>query len=116
MDSFTQKNLLFDFYGELLSKRQRQVASLYYEENLSLSEIGETFQISRQGVHDALKNAEKTLESYEGKLGLLARLEKRQHELDRMEKILEKVMEQPHQEWEEKELKEIYRILLSIKE
>ena len=46
---------------------------LYHEENLSLAEIAEEFEISRQGVHDALHKAEKSLESYEEKLGLVRR-------------------------------------------
>ena len=60
-----EASLLFDFYGQLLSERQRQVMELYYEENLSLGEIAEEFNISRQGVYDALKTAQKSLEHYE---------------------------------------------------
>ncbi len=60
-----EASLLFDFYGQLLSERQRQVMELYYEENLSLGEIAEEFNISRQGVYDALKTAQKSLERYE---------------------------------------------------
>ena len=63
-DDITQASLLYDFYGQLLSKRQNQVMKLYHEENLSLSEIASEFDISRQGVHDALKNAERSLAEY----------------------------------------------------
>ncbi len=73
IDDITQASLLYDFYGQLLSKRQSQVMELYHEENLSLSEIAAEFDISRQGVHDALKNAEKSLDEYESKLGLVAK-------------------------------------------
>ena len=69
IDDITQASLLYDFYGQLLSKRQSQVMELYHEENLSLSEIASEFNISRQGVHDALKNAEKALSEYEKKAG-----------------------------------------------
>ena len=58
IDEITQASLLYDFYGQLLSKRQSEVMELYHEENLSLAEIAAEFGISRQGVHDALKNAE----------------------------------------------------------
>ncbi len=68
-------SLLYDFYGQLLSNRQREVMQLYHEENLSLSEIAEEFGISRQGVHDTLKKAEKALLGYEEKLGLVERFE-----------------------------------------
>ena len=74
-DNIAHVNLLFDFYGKLLTKRQKEAMELYYEENLSLSEIADEFQISRQGVHDALKNAEKALKGYEEKLGLVEKLQ-----------------------------------------
>ena len=57
IDDVIQTSLLYDFYGSLLTDRQREVMELYYGENLSLSEIAAEFSISRQGVHDALKNA-----------------------------------------------------------
>ena len=71
IDDITKQSLLYDFYGALLTERQRQVMELYHEENLSLAEIADEFGISRQGVHDALKNAEKSLGAYEEKLGLV---------------------------------------------
>ena len=72
-DKLTKVNLLYDFYAQLLTERQREVIRLYHCENLSLSEIGNEFSISRQGVYDALKNAEKALSGYEDNLGLLER-------------------------------------------
>ena len=66
--------MLYDFYAPLLTEKQREAIRLYHCENLSLAEIGEEFSISRQGVYDALKNAEKTLAVYEEKLGLLSKL------------------------------------------
>ncbi len=116
MDDVTKTNLLFDFYGDLLSKRQKQVASLYYEENLSLSEIGEVFEISRQGAHDALKNAQKALADYEEKLGLLKRLKRQQAQMEDMEKLLKDLLATHSTQWERKKLQEVYRILLTMKE
>ena len=72
-DDVTRQSLLYDFYGELLTQRQKEVMELYNEENLSLAEIAEEFGISRQGVHDALHKAQKALEEYERKLGLVER-------------------------------------------
>jgi len=62
---------LFAFYGELLTAKQSDVLSLYCLDDLSLGEIAEDLKISRQGVHDAVKRASKTLEDYESKLGLM---------------------------------------------
>ena len=48
-------NKLIDFYGDLLTSHQREILSLYYQMDLSLSEISEQLEISRNGVYDALK-------------------------------------------------------------
>ncbi len=73
LDKVTETSLLFDFYGNLLTENQRNVMSLYYNEDFSLAEIAETNKVSRQAVHISLKNAEKSLNEYEKKLGLLSR-------------------------------------------
>ncbi len=92
-DKITEVSLLYDFYGQLLSKRQQEVMSLYYEENLSLSEIAEEFSISRQGVHDALKNAEKSLHQYEAKLGLVSRFENSRRAVEMIDRQIEAVID-----------------------
>lgn len=73
IEDITKQSLLYDFYGQLLTKRQQQVYELYHGENLSLAEIAEELEISRQGVHDALKSAGRSLDGYEEKLGLVQR-------------------------------------------
>ena len=73
IDEIARQSLLYDFYGQLLPPRQREVMELYTEDNLSLQEIAEQFEISRQGVHDALRKAQKALTGYEEKLGLVDR-------------------------------------------
>ena len=70
MSKNLEMNLLLDFYGQLLTKKQRDVMELYYYEDLSLAEISEYENITRQGVHDSLKRAEIILKDYEEKLGL----------------------------------------------
>ena len=62
--------MLFDFYGELLSEKQKIMFDYYYNDDLSLSEIAENTGITRQGVRDSIKRAEETLQTYEQKLGL----------------------------------------------
>jgi hypothetical protein len=71
MEKLVRIGILFDFYGKLLSPKQYQVIELYYSNDLTLSEIGEVLQISRQGVFDTLKRAEDKLLKYEEKLGLV---------------------------------------------
>ncbi len=65
--------LLLDFYGNALTERQRRTAELYFQEDLSLGEIAEMTGITRQGVRDGLKKAEKALFEYEERLGIAGR-------------------------------------------
>lgn len=74
-EKMVEMGLLFDFYGKLLSDTQYTVVEHYYIHDLSLSEIASNLSISRQGVHDALKRAEKKLYSYEEKLKLVEKFE-----------------------------------------
>lgn len=68
-----EMSLLFDFYGETLTEKQRELFDLYYNEDLSLAEIAEHAGITRQGVRDSIKRAEHALREIEEKLGLVAR-------------------------------------------
>ena len=69
---------LFDFYGEMLTEKQRDVIELYYEDDLSLSEIAENEGITRQGVRDSIKRAETQLLEMEERLGLAKRFREMQ--------------------------------------
>lgn len=71
LQSQIQISDLFHVYGELLSVRQKTFIEMYYDENLSLSEIAERHGISRQAVHDAIKHGRRALEKYEATLHLL---------------------------------------------
>ena len=73
MEDRIETGWLFDFYGPLLTDRQRELLALYCEEDLTLSEIAAREGISRQGVYDAVRRGERTLSQYEAQLGLLAR-------------------------------------------
>lgn len=64
---------LLRLYGQLLSEHQRRYLTLYYDEDLSLAEIGRGSGISRQAVHDALRQGRAGLEEYERVLGLYER-------------------------------------------
>ena len=65
--------LLFDFYGDMLTDKQRDVVELYYDNDLSLSEIAENEGITRQGVRDSIKRAEAQLLDMEDRLHLARR-------------------------------------------
>ena len=74
-------SVLMDFYGGLLTEKQREAIELYYDQDFSLAEIAEHMDISRQGVRDFIKRGEKQLEEFEEALGLLARFSKISDEL-----------------------------------
>jgi predicted DNA-binding protein YlxM (UPF0122 family) len=65
--------LLYDYYGDLLTDRQKECFELRYYQDLSLGEIGEELGISRQGVHDNLSRAEALLRNMEAKTGCASR-------------------------------------------
>ena len=63
-------NELFDLYGSLLTKKQQEIIELYYCDDLSLSEISEQLDVSRNAIYDCLKKGIKQLENYEKELKL----------------------------------------------
>lgn len=64
-------NVLFDFYGSLLTEKQITYMQYYFHENFSLAEIAEQYDISRQAVYEHISRAEKMLEQYEQQLQLM---------------------------------------------
>lgn len=72
---------LLDFYGDMLTEKQREVVEAYYNEDLSLAEIAEDRDITRQGVRDAIKRAEQQLLEMEDRLGLARRFQEIQKTL-----------------------------------
>lgn len=74
-------SFLLDFYGEMLTEKQREAVELYYFEDLSLAEIADNQGISRQGVRDAIKRSEALLFDMEERLGLAKRFREMQEGL-----------------------------------
>ena len=68
-------SLLIDFYGDMLSEKQREAMELYYNEDLSLAEVADITGLTRPGVRDRLMKSEAILRNLEEKLGLLRRFE-----------------------------------------
>jgi len=78
------QSMLLDFYGELLTDKQRRCFDLHYNEDLSLSEIAEQCGISRQGVWDNIRRAEASMEDIERKTGLIRRFTETREGLERL--------------------------------
>ena len=96
--------LLMDMYRDLLTDKQNQYLSLYFEEDLSLSEVADDLGVSKNAVYDNIKRAVKSLERYEEKLGLLAKHKERLALIDKIEKE------------EKKDTKDIDQYLKMLKE
>ena len=80
-------SLLLDFYGELLSKKQRTVIESYYNNDCSLSEIAQEMDVTRQAVRDTVKRTETALLQMESKLGLYSRFEELMNGLERIKSL-----------------------------
>jgi uncharacterized protein len=85
--------LLYDYYGETLTAKQRECFDLYYNDDLSLAEIAENAGISRQGVRDNIVRAENALNAMEEKAGLLARRHENQRTAERLRAIAAELVE-----------------------
>lgn len=83
-------SVLYDYYNQLLTEKQSDIIDLYYNQDLSLGEIAEEFNISRQAVYDMLKRTEKLLYQYEEKLGFIELLKTKNQKIS---KILDRVIE-----------------------
>ena len=90
-----QKNLaysvLLDFYGPVLTDKQRVILTEYYDEDLSLAEIAENLGITRQGVRDAIKHGEAALDELEQKLGNARRHTRMQADLARLRLLVTEI-------------------------
>ena len=75
-------SILLDYYGGMLTQKQREVVEWYYNDDLSLAEIAEHTGITRQGVRDSIKRAEAQLIDCETRMGLRDRFESMQKFLD----------------------------------
>ena len=85
MEKLVEQGLLYDFYGELLTKHQREIYEDAVYQDMSLSEIAEEHGISRQGVHDLIKRCDKLLQGYEDKLHLVERFSRIKEKIEQIE-------------------------------
>ena len=112
--------MLFDFYGEVLTPRQKEFFDLYYNEDLSLAEIAENYGISRQGVRDVIVRAEAIMTDLEDKTGLMKRFMLMQHQVQAILDAAEKIQTVNYRQYDNPELArladEITRSAQALKE
>ena len=85
--------LLYDFYGDMLTDRQKEFYDLYYNEDLSLAEIAENYGITRQGVRDVIVRAEAILTELEDKTGLIRRFLAMRGQLEEIQKAAQAILD-----------------------
>ena len=112
--------MLFDFYGEVLTLRQKEFFDLYYNEDLSLAEIAENYGISRQGVRDVIVRAEAIMTDLEDKTGLMKRFMLMQQQVQAILDAAEKIQTVNYRQYDNPELArladEITRSAQALKE
>ena len=85
--------MLYDFYGDVLTDRQKEFYDLYYNEDLSLGEIAENYGITRQGVRDVIVRAEAILTELEDKTGLIKRFHTMHSQLEQLRQDAQQLVE-----------------------
>lgn len=112
--------MLFDFYGEVLTPRQKEFFDLYYNEDQSLAEIAENYGISRQGVRDVIVRAEAIMTDLEDKTGLMKRFMLMQQQVQAILDAAEKIQTVNYRQYDNPELArladEITRSAQALKE
>ena len=86
-------SVLLDHYGAMLTDKQREVIDLYYNDDLSLSEIAENYGISRQGVRDVIVRAEAAMDEIEEKTHLIRRFHQSQKELLAIDEAADRLLQ-----------------------
>ena len=89
MEKIVERNMLYDFYGELLTPHQQEIYESIIFQDLSLSEVAQIQGISRQGVHDLIRRCDRTLLGYEEKLGLIAKFQKTKEKVTEIHRLTE---------------------------
>ena len=95
MERIFEQNLLYDFYGELLTKHQQNIYEDAVYNDMSLGEIAEEQGISRQGVHDLIKRCDKILQNYESKLHLVEKFRAVGQSVGKIRETAEQYKKQP---------------------
>ena len=87
-DTRLMQSMLLDFYGDLLTDKQRECFDLHVNDDLSLAEIAEQSGISRQGVWDNIRRAERALQEFENKTGLIERFNQNRRRLGELRELI----------------------------
>lgn len=88
LEKTTKINMLYDFYHPLLTDKQKEYMELYYREDYSLGEIANLSNVSRQAVYDNIRRTEQLLKTYEGKIHLYEKFQRRNYLLTTLQEAI----------------------------
>ena len=108
--------LLFDFYGSLLTDKQQRALELHWDEDFSLREVAEHLSVSRQAVYYAVRSAQTALEHYEEKLGLVAQFEQQRAQISELLQRLSQIESSVSDTRAQQEIRAIGELLRAITE
>ena len=109
-------SMLYDFYGDLLTDRQKEFYDLYYNEDLSLAEIAENYGISRQGVRDVIVRGEATLTEIEDKTHLIRRFHEMHHQLSAVETAADKLLALNRSKYQDRDMEQLIQEIKHLTE
>ena len=104
-------SMLYDYYGELLTEKQKELFDLYYNEDLSLGEIAENSGITRQGVRDVIVRAEAAMQEIEDKTGLIRRFMQMQGKVSAIEEAAAEIRKLNYRQYENPELDRLATVI-----
>ena len=106
--------MLYDFYGDVLTPRQKEFFDLYYNKDLSLGEIAENYNVTRQGVRDVIVRAEATLTELEDKTHLIHRFREQREQLQELDALADRLQQRNDRNFRDQELDEIAGALKAL--
>ena len=105
MERIVEQNLLYDFYGELLTEKQKELFNLYYGEHIlndmTATEIAAEFGITRQAVHDMIRRCDKILADYEARLHLVAKFLTAKEKIKEIHTLSRRLLKEDKEQMEE---------------
>ncbi len=109
-------SLLIDFYGNLLAPKMKNALELYYNEDLSLSEIAQHMNITRQGVRDNIKRGEQFLAETEERLGFYRRYSGLEGQIEQIRNLAMNIRDFNHRHFNTPEINQFSEEIISITE
>lgn len=106
--------MLYDFYGDLLTDRQKEFYDLYYNEDLSLGEIAENYGITRQGVRDVIVRAEAAMTEIEDKTHLIRRFHQMRQQFKTIDSLSDKLQAINDRDFQDRDLDDIAEELKAL--